>query len=358
MTQMCSCLCVGKWSGGVVICLHVGGPTQTCMPISSCCIYTCAHECVCVCGDVALGLLWSSPCLISMSIDSICFAHERARMCRRTGERKNEGCGGGPGTAVYLSPPCRNLYRTLSALIKDHSVGLSLSSLAFSPLCSLFLFLTHTHILRYTHKWKDWHVCKYTVRTLPLIFMLAPYTLVISQCLLGDIQMCTTVGGKVQKKHYSIKAIVNICEFTLNLMFSASDSCEVHQCQHSPLSFCMHVFKVMITPMAGLRAQAISKCCEVNTDKQTLTEVYRDTTWAVAPAAERRREGDEMWGRGVRDTERGLRGGQTAGLFLPDEQITHSITALSFYLHLLRHWCSQSPLFSLYSQLVGLQALK
>lgn len=69
--------------------------------------------------------------------------------------------------------------------------------------------------------------------------------------------------------------------------------------------------------------------------------MYRDTTWAVATAAERRR-------RRVRDTERGLRGGQTAGLFLPDEQITHFITALSFYLHLLQieHGCSQPPLFN------------
>lgn len=48
-------------------------------------------------------------------------------MCRRTGERKNEGCGGGPVTAVYLSPPCRNLYRTLSALIRDHSMVLSVT---------------------------------------------------------------------------------------------------------------------------------------------------------------------------------------------------------------------------------------
>lgn len=88
-----------------------------------------AAACVCVRVDVAPGLLWSSPCLISMSIDSICFAHERARMCRRTGERK-----GGPGMAVYLSPPCRNLYCTLSALIKDHSVVLTRSA-PFSLSC-------------------------------------------------------------------------------------------------------------------------------------------------------------------------------------------------------------------------------
>lgn len=47
-------------------------------------------------------------------------------------ERKNEGCGGRAGTAVYLSPPCRNLYRTLRALIKDQTM-----------VCSTTL--THTH---------------------------------------------------------------------------------------------------------------------------------------------------------------------------------------------------------------------
>lgn len=34
-------------------------------------------------------------------------------------------------------------------------------------------------------------------------------------------------------------------------------------------------------------------------------------------------------GEGERARKRGLRGGQTAGLFLPDEQITHTITALT-----------------------------
>ena len=214
-----TCVLVCVWISGLVVwsSVFIWGDllNRACQyPVA---VYTHVRTSMCVCGDVAPGLLWSSPCLISMSIDSICFAHERARMCRRTGERKNEGCGGGPGTAVYLSPPCRNLYRTLSALIKDHSVGFSLSPLAFSPLCSLslplpslpcalFLFLTHTHIFRYTHKWKDWHICKYTSRTLPFIFMLtvvcAIYTWMLYHSVCWEISRCAPLlVAKYRKKH-------------------------------------------------------------------------------------------------------------------------------------------------------------
>lgn len=99
MVNMCSCLCAVKWMGGSVC----GRPAQICMPISNS-LYIHICVCMCVCGDVAPGLLWSSPCLISMSIDSICFAHERARMCRRTGERKEEECGGELGEGcIFIS---------------------------------------------------------------------------------------------------------------------------------------------------------------------------------------------------------------------------------------------------------------
>lgn len=69
--------------------------------------------------------------------------------------------------------------------------------------------------------------------------------------------------------------------------------------------------------------------------------MYRDTPSAV----KRRLEGDEMK-EGEGEKQRVLRGGQTAGLFVPDEYITHAITALSFCLHLLQihRGYSQPPL--------------
>lgn len=114
-------------------------------------VYTCA----CLCGVVASGLLWSSPCLISMSIDSICFAHERVRMCRRTGERKNAGCGGRVGTVVYLSPPYKNLYHTLRALIKDHTVVCTLSLQEHTQLksCTHMDQQIHIHVIIIRNIW-------------------------------------------------------------------------------------------------------------------------------------------------------------------------------------------------------------
>lgn len=60
--------------------------------------------------------------------------------------------------AVYLSPPCRNLYCTLSALIKDHSVVLTRSA----P----FLSLAFALILTKAHTQMDREICEYKGRTL------------------------------------------------------------------------------------------------------------------------------------------------------------------------------------------------
>lgn len=57
--------------------------------------------------------------------------------------------------------------------------------------------------------------------------------------------------------------------------------------------------------------------------------MYRDTTWAVATAAERSREGDEMKaGEGERHRKRPEGRATSRSVFLPDEQITHTTTAL------------------------------
>lgn len=99
-------------------------------------------------------------------------------------------------------------------------------------------------------------------------------------------------------------------------------------------------------PQPGLRVQTITNCCEVNTDKQTYT--YRNVQRHHADCCCWEEEGGwsnqrERW---ARNTEGGLRGGQTAGLFMPDEQIIHTVTAPLFCLHLwqILHRCSQSPL--------------
>lgn len=73
-------------------------------------------------------VLWLQNCCEAAVVSLACqltpsALHMKEPVCvgGQEKERTNVVCGGRAGTAVYLSPPCRNLYRTLRALIKDHT---------------------------------------------------------------------------------------------------------------------------------------------------------------------------------------------------------------------------------------------
>lgn len=123
---MCYCLCVGKWMGGSAELLRVGVPRRVVRAGTQPLLV-----CVCV-------LMWLQDCCEAALVSLACqltpsALHMKGPGCVGGQEKER----GGPGMAVYLSPPCRNLYCTLSALIKDHSVALARSAPLFSLLLSL-----------------------------------------------------------------------------------------------------------------------------------------------------------------------------------------------------------------------------
>lgn len=70
----------GKWTGGLLERLHVGGLTQMCMLISSHCIYTCASVCV---------LMWLQDCCEAALVSLACQLTPSAL------HMKGPGCVGG-----------------------------------------------------------------------------------------------------------------------------------------------------------------------------------------------------------------------------------------------------------------------
>lgn len=165
-----SCLCAVKWMGDSVCVedlLKYACRYQT----HSIYTYTCA--CVCV-------VMWLQDCCETALVSLACQLTPSAL------HMKGPGCVGGQekerrrnvegnwGTVVYLSPPCRNLYHTLSALIKDHSV--LPPSLLLSRSLIVFWSLTYTHAHRFNTKMVNLTHMNTQVRHFTLHMCRCPHT--------------------------------------------------------------------------------------------------------------------------------------------------------------------------------------